>query len=124
VLGDLVSAARRHVVGGPGVAESTHAELPVLPISAVTTRYQISLDVVDQPGVLASIAVLFSEHGVSIETVEQSIAAPGREDLSPGATLVIGTHEASEADLSATVGALGASDVVRSVTSVLRVEGL
>ena len=30
VLGDVVSAARRHVVGGPGVAESTHADLPVL----------------------------------------------------------------------------------------------
>src|SRR3954469_5411842 len=25
VLGDVVSAARRHVIGGPGVAESTHA---------------------------------------------------------------------------------------------------
>ena len=33
VLGDLVSAARRHVVGGPGVAESTHANLPVLPMA-------------------------------------------------------------------------------------------
>ena len=32
VLGDVVSAARRHVVGGPGVAESTHANLPILPI--------------------------------------------------------------------------------------------
>ncbi|HXR45689.1 MAG TPA: homoserine dehydrogenase, partial [Pseudolysinimonas sp.] len=29
VLGDLVSAARRHVIGGPGVAESTHGNLPV-----------------------------------------------------------------------------------------------
>ena len=36
VLGDLVSAARRHVIGGPGVAESTHAELPVLPISGAS----------------------------------------------------------------------------------------
>lgn len=129
VLGDLVSAARRHVIGGPGVAESTHANLPVLPISRVTTRYQISLEVVDQPGVLAAIAQLFSEHGVSIETVEQSVAAAaGSAHASgvsgPGATLVIGTHEASEADLSATVTALASSDVVSHVASVLRVEGL
>lgn len=130
VLGDLVSAARRHVVGGPGVAESTHANLPVLPIASVTTRYQITLSVLDQPGVLASIAALFSDHGVSIETVAQNIG--GREPLdgdgaaaaSPGATLVIGTHEASEADLAATVTALGSADVVTAVTSVLRVEGL
>ena len=122
VLGDLVSAARRHVIGGPGVAESTHANLPILPISHVTTRYQITLSVLDQPGVLATIATLFSEHGVSVETVIQSVQArPG--DSAPSATLVIGTHEASEADLAATVTALGTSRVVKKVTSVLRVEG-
>ena len=129
VLGDLVSAARRHVIGGPGVAESTHANLPILPISRVTTRYQISLGVVDQPGVLAAIATLFSEHGVSIETVEQSVASVSAASGHPatpgtGATLVIGTHEASEADLSATVTALASSSVVSTVASVLRVEGL
>ena len=125
VLGDLVSAARRHVIGGPGVAESTHANLPILPISRVTTRYQIALSVVDQPGVLAAIATLFSEHGVSIETVEQSVAAidPVTGQSAPGATLVIGTHEASEQSLSATVESLGSNPVVSSVTSVLRVEG-
>ncbi|WP_165068448.1 homoserine dehydrogenase [Marisediminicola senii] len=126
VLGDLVSAARRHVIGGPGVAESTDANLTILPISSVTTRYQISLGVVDQPGVLASIATLFSEHNVSIETVEQTVAEQAESSgggSAPGATLVIGTHAASEADLSATVQALGDSPVVTSVTSVLRVEG-
>jgi homoserine dehydrogenase len=122
VLGDLVSAARRHVIGGPGVAESTHANLPILPISRVITRYQITLSVVDQPGVLAAVATLFSEHGVSVETVTQSVANETTV-TSPTATLVIGTHEASEADLAATVHQLESSDVVRQVTSVLRVEG-
>jgi homoserine dehydrogenase len=37
---------------------------------------------------------------------------------------VIGTHEATEAALAATVAALGATDVVIAVSSVLRVEGL
>ncbi len=125
VLGDLVSAARRHVIGGPGVAESTHANLPILPISRVTTRYQITLSVIDQPGVLAAVATLFSEHGVSVETLSQSVPAQTVQSggSTPSATLVIGTHEASEADLAATVTALGTSHVVRSVTSVLRVEG-
>lgn len=127
VLGDVVSAARRHVVGGPGVAESTHANLPVLPISSVTTRYQIALVVADEPGVLALIAALLQSHGVSVETVQQSVAtldAVSRPDSSSAATLVIGTHEASEADLAATVAALTTSSAVHSVTSVLRVEGL
>ncbi|HEY0258217.1 MAG TPA: homoserine dehydrogenase [Lacisediminihabitans sp.] len=122
VLGDLVSAARRHVIGGPGVAESTHANLPILPMSLVRTRYQISLSVVDEPGVLAAIATLFSEQGVSVETLNQSVLSTN-DDGAPSATLVIGTHEASEAHLAATVIALGESHVVSRVTSVLRVEG-
>lgn len=122
VLGDLVSAARRHVVGGPGVAESTHAQLPVLDVGQVITRYQITLEVVDQPGVLASIARVLSDGGVSVETVQQSIAG-GQPGTAATATLVIGTHEAEEAALAATVTALGASDVVSAITSVLRVEG-
>jgi len=127
VLGDVVSAARRHVAGGPGVAESTHANLPILPISSITTRYQITLHVVDEPGVLARIAQIFSDHGVSVETLVQSVAI----DRSPAgetggvatATLVIGTHQASEAALAATVDALRESNAVSAIASVLRVEG-
>ncbi|MFC6357411.1 homoserine dehydrogenase [Luethyella okanaganae] len=118
VLGDLVSLGRRHVVGGPGLAESTHAELPVLEIGAITTRYAVSLEVADEPGVLAAIAGVFAEHGVSVELVEQSV----RGDAAT-ATLVIGTHEAPEAALAATVDALASNRVVTKVASVLRVEG-
>ena len=134
VLGDLVSAARRHVIGGPGVAESTHADLPILPISSVVTRYQITLRVADRPGVLARIATLFAEHGVSVEAVQQNVGGATEGSLSgspagqpagaPTATLVIGTHEATEAALAATVEALEASDVVVEVSSVLRALGL
>ncbi|MET4050733.1 homoserine dehydrogenase [Frigoribacterium sp. PvP054] len=127
VLGDLVSAARRHVIGGPGVAESTHANLPVFPIGRVSTRYQITLDVADQPGVLAEVAGVLSEHGVSVHNVEQtSGATPGVTVEGDGvatATLIIGTHRARESDLAATVAALKNATVVNSVTSVLRVEG-
>jgi homoserine dehydrogenase len=129
VLGDVVSAARRHVIGGPGVAESTNANLPILPISSVVTRYQITLKVADRPGVLAQIATLFSEHGVSVEAVEQSVEAVapgiphGSGAVGATATLVIGTHLATEGALADTVAALGAAHVVIEVTSVLRVEG-
>jgi homoserine dehydrogenase len=123
VLGDLVSAARRHVIGGPGVAESTHANLEVLPIAKVHTRYQITLSVVDQPGVLAKIASLFSEHDVSVEAVSQSVRG-GNPSEHATATLVIVTHEATDAALSETVRALAANEVVSEVVSVVRVEGL
>ncbi len=119
VLGDLVSAARRRLAGGPGVAESTHAELPVLDIGSISTRYQMTLHVKDEPGVLAEIAGIFSVHGVSVELVEQSV----REPIEPFATLVIGTHRAIEANLAATVDDLTSNDAVKTVVSVIRVEG-
>ena len=103
------------------MGESTRANLPVVPIGHVTTRYQITLDVEDQPGVLATVAGTLSEGRVSIATVEQTIISD--DDGGATARLVIGTHTAREQDLSDTVDSLDASGVVRAVVSVLRVEG-
>lgn len=122
VLGDVVSAARRHIAGGVGVGESTRANLPVLPIGRVTTRYQITLEVSDEPGVLATVAGILSEGRVSIATVEQTVISAG-DDEPATARIVIGTHRALEQDLSETVERLAASGVVGRVVSVLRVEG-
>lgn len=119
VLGDVVSAARRHIAGGVGVGESTRANLPVVPIGFVTTRYQITLEVSDAPGVLATVASILSDGGVSVATVVQTVDA--EDDAT--ARLVIGTHRAEERALSATVDALAQSTVVERVVSVLRVEG-
>lgn len=118
VLGDIVSAARRHVVGGPGVGESTHADLPNVPLDHVHSRLQVSLVVKDQPGVLADIAGVFSLNQVSVETLHQSPAGADQN-----ATLVIQTHLAPEAKGRATVAALEKNPVVLAVTSVVRVEG-
>jgi homoserine dehydrogenase len=96
-----------------------HANLPILPIDRIFTRYQITLEATDQPGVLAAIANTFATHEVSIEFVEQN-PTPGKKT----ANLEIGTHEATDAALSAVVAALAASDAVESITSVIRVEGI
>ena len=119
VLGDVVSAARRHIAGGVGVGESTRANLPTVPIGHVVTRYQITLEVNDQPGVLATVAGILAEGGVSVATVVQNAG----EETDPTARLIIGTHRATEQALSDTVGELAASAVVDRVVSVLRVEG-
>ena len=118
VLGDLVSAAKRHLAGGPGLADSTHANLEALPVQFVNTRFQITLEVSDRAGVLAKIASIFANHGVSVETVQQSAAS------NSAALLTIMTHMASERDLEAVVVSLKGDDSVVSVASVIRVEGL
>ncbi|WP_431878136.1 homoserine dehydrogenase [Amycolatopsis sacchari] len=116
VLGDLVAVARNLVLGGRGPRESAHANLPVRPMGQTPTRYHVSLDVADRPGVLAQVAQVFADHGVSIAAVRQ------RDRLST-ASLVIVTHLAPDAALDATVEAIGKMDVVREVVSVMRVEG-
>jgi homoserine dehydrogenase len=116
VLGDLVTVARNRLRGAVGPGESSYAARPVSEIGSVMTRYHLSLEVADRAGVLATIAHVFAEHNVSIETVRQN----GRD---ADAQLVIVTHRAQDAALSATVRALRKLDVVREVTSVMRVEG-
>ena len=116
VLGDVVAAARNRLSGTRAPSESAYAHLPIRPIGESLTRYHISLDVADRQGVLATVAGVFARHEVSIATVRQS----GRD---ADATLVIVTHKAPDANLAATVEALAELDIVRSIASVLRVEG-
>ncbi|HUH52953.1 MAG TPA: homoserine dehydrogenase [Microbacteriaceae bacterium] len=130
VMGDLVSTAKRHIVGGPGIQISSHAELPILPIEEIKTKYLIMLEVSDAPGVLATVAGILAENGVSAASVEQTqLKWDPLYEIDPlhavaqTATLVIGTHAAREAQLAAMVKALAASDVVNSVQSFIRVEG-
>ncbi|WFE24742.1 MULTISPECIES: homoserine dehydrogenase [unclassified Solwaraspora] len=116
VLGDIVAVARNRLAGVHTASESAYADLPIRPMGEAVTRYHISLDVADRAGVLAAVAGVFARHDVSIATVRQS----GRDN---DASLVIVTHRAPDAALAATVEELRGLDVVRSIASVLRVEG-
>lgn len=116
VLGDLVAVCRNKVNGTTGPRDSVYTQLPAKPMDQVITRYHVSLDVDDRAGVLAQVASVFAEHGVSIDTVRQQ----GRDG---DASLVVVTHRATDAALSATVEKIRALDSVRDVASIMRVEG-
>jgi homoserine dehydrogenase len=130
IMGDVVTTARRLLAGSPGRTGTATRTLPLVGPEAVTTSYSIGLEVADQPGVLARVAAVFAEHGVSIETMRQRI--DGAEPAAEGADgrqgrraeLRFVTHRASEAALAATVADIKNLDVVESVTSVLRAEGV
>lgn len=115
-LGDLVAVCRNKLNGVTGPGESAYTQLPVSPMGDVVTRYHVSLDVADRAGVLAQVATVFAEHEVSIDTVRQQ----GKDGE---ASLVVVTHRATDAALSATVEALRKLDTVRGVASIMRVEG-
>lgn len=115
VLGDLVTVARNKIAGHATTRAGADRRLPIRDMGHTVTRYHINLDVDDRPGVLAAVATVFADHGVSIATVRQE---GGGDD----AVLVLVTHTATDAALSATVAALAELDVVRDVLSVMRVE--
>jgi homoserine dehydrogenase len=116
VLGDLVTVARNRLADVRGAGESSYADLPVLPMGRTETRYHVQIDVDDRAGVLAAVATAFADHGVSIQTVRQ-------EGRGADAQLVVVSHQATDAQLSATVEHLQGMEIVREVTSVMRVEG-
>jgi homoserine dehydrogenase len=115
VLGDLVDAAvnRRR---GSHASVGALGKAIIRPIDEVETAYYLNLDVVDRPGVLAAVAGVFGQHGVSIRSMEQ-------EGLGAEARLVFITHLAKEAAVQATLRDLNHLDAVDRITSVLRVIG-
>jgi homoserine dehydrogenase len=116
VLGDLVTVARNRLDETRGPGESAYADRVVLPMGETHTRYHIAVDVDDRAGVLAEIATAFAEEDVSIQTLRQ-------EGRGADAQLVVVSHEATDAQLAATVERLRGLACVREVTSVMRVEG-
>ncbi|MBS2938769.1 homoserine dehydrogenase [Nocardioides sp. J2M5] len=116
VLGDLVTVARNRLAGTRGAGESAYADRAVQPMGETRTRYHVAIDVDDRAGVLAAVANAFADHDVSIQTVRQ-------EGRGADAQLVVVSHAAPDAALAATVQQLREMDIVREVTSVMRVEG-
>ena len=115
VLGDLIDAAcnlRQGHAASIGALERAR----IAPIDDVTSAFYLNVEVDDRPGVLAQVATVFGEHGVSIRSMEQ-------EGLGGEARLVFITHAARERDLRSTLQDLRSLDAVRSVGSVLRVIG-
>ena len=122
VMGDLVMAARNRVQGGRGPRESKYAKLPISPIGFIPTRYYVSMNVADRPGVLSSVAAEFGKREVSIAEVRQE-GMVDEEGQRCGARIVVVTHQATDAALSETVEALADLDAVEGINSVLRLEG-
>ena len=116
ILGDVVAVARHIALNSVGQRETDYADRDIAPIESTKTKFLIRLEVADKAGVLAAIATVFANHGVSIQTVNQA----GRSN---DAEVTIVTHRATEGELKATVASLKAMDMVNKISSVIRVEG-
>lgn len=114
VLGDIIDAARELRAGAPVSPKVRFQPSRLRDFSDSTTRWYLRLEVLDSPGVLASIAHMFGDNNVSIASVYQ-------EGQGDEAMLLLVTHDATESELSAAVDGLNALDVVRRVAATIRV---
>ena len=113
MLGDVISAAR-NLQQGVSSDIGLLSEFPIRPIDETSSAFYMQLDVEDRPGVLAVVASVFGEHGVSIRSMEQQ----GHGET---AHLVFITHEALEADVQSTLRELRNLEEVRDIGALIRV---
>ena len=116
VLGDLIDASKNINAGARGATIGHLVKKRIQPIDAAASQFYVSLDVADQPGVLAAIAGVFGKYDVSIQSMQQ-------KGQGEGARLIFVTHLAREAALTKTIHEVRELDVVVSIGSVLRVIG-
>jgi homoserine dehydrogenase len=116
VLGDLVDAAHNLRSGFAGRAPAP-GRATLRSIDELRSQYYINLGVADRTGVLAAVATVFGEHGVSIRSMEQDDEDGGE------ARLVFITHTARERDVQATLHGLRELEAVHRIGSLLRVVG-
>ncbi|MFC0268872.1 homoserine dehydrogenase [Kushneria aurantia] len=127
VVADLLDVARdmatHHDYRTPYLAFSGIVEgdnsLPILPMDNIVTAYYMRLQAVDRPGVLARVATILAEQGVSIEALIQKEATEG--ELVP---IIITTHLTREANMNEAMRQLEAlADIAGPVTRI-RIENL
>ncbi|MEX0683300.1 MAG: homoserine dehydrogenase [Dehalococcoidia bacterium] len=120
IMADVLDAARSIVLGSKPSPWRYTADIAMKPISELTSRYYIRVEVSDKPGVLAGIARAFGDNGVSIASVIQKET----DDEAQAAELVIITHAAKEASVQRSISQVkGLEGEVRQVGAVIRVEG-
>ncbi len=121
VVGDLINIARNFDREKKGIIYgcSCFEEKDISSIDDVRSKYYLVMDVKDRPGVLASIAMVFGDHNVSINSMIQKQA-----DGNSMAKLIFITHQVTNKDLYSSVKEIGKLDVVEDVRSIIRVEDL
>jgi homoserine dehydrogenase len=113
VFGDVIDAAA-NLRTRSSASLGTLRPARIRPVDDVESEYCLQLEVADQPGVLAQVARVFGDHGVSIRSMEQ-------DGLGDRARIIFITHVARESDVQATLAELRALDTVRQVNGLLRV---
>lgn len=116
VIGDIIDAASLLVRGAATLPPAPATKLALTPPDALRSPHYLRLDVKDEPGVLAKIASCTAKAGVSIASLVQRPS-----DKPDAASLLLTTHECSEAQIRRAVSRLSRHRCVLGKPLLLRI---
>jgi homoserine dehydrogenase len=93
---------------------------PVLPMRDVVTAYYLRLEVRDEPGVLADVTRILSDHSISIDSILQKHAPTGGDQVS----VIILTHRVTERHMNMALEQIGGLPAVQGRVTRIRLETL
>ncbi|MCU7808439.1 MAG: homoserine dehydrogenase [Candidatus Thiodiazotropha sp. (ex Semelilucina semeliformis)] len=95
-------------------------DLPILPIDEVETAFYLRMQVEDKPGVVARIAGILADSGISIEAIQQKEPAEGETTV----PLVMLTQKVLGQQLDQAIAAIEQLESVSGQVMLIRVERL
>jgi homoserine dehydrogenase len=117
VVADLIDIARGRTTPIWGVAETDLLHLPNVPMSAHVGPYYLRLSVIDRPGVIADVAAVLRDQGISLESMLQRGRSEGE-----AVPIVLVTHTTTEAAMQAALAHIARLDAVLEPPALIRIE--
>lgn len=124
VIADIVDIARLACQDSqpavPLLGFNTVSDQPLVDIGNVSTTYYLRMMAMDKPGVLSKITTILSDHGISIESMQQTEPEQGEAQ----AEIVLITSQIEENKLLSAVSEIEGLDSIMSNVYKIRVESL
>jgi homoserine dehydrogenase len=115
VVADLIDLARGRV--SPNWGQETLEDIPSVPIGEHLGAYYLRLVVTDRPGVIADVAAILRDHGLSLESLLQHGRSPGE-----AVPVVLVTHVVREHAMRAALDRIAELDAVLEPPALIRIE--
>jgi homoserine dehydrogenase len=96
------------------------SDMPVLPMEEVETAYYLRMQALDQPGVMARIAGILGEEGISIEAIQQKEPQEGETHV----PLIMLTHRVLEGCMNQAIARIESLEAVAGSVMRIRMEHL
>jgi homoserine dehydrogenase len=126
VIADLVDITRlatadpEHRVPHLAFQPNAMTDIPILPMSEITTSYYLRMRVADQPGVLADVTRILADATISIDAMLQKEPGAGESQTD----IIMLTHQTQEKNVESAIGRIEALPTVVGQVTKIRLEEL